>query len=346
MIKLKICLIGHYRNNPDEGVKSIAYNLYIELSVDNEVIKCNISDFIQLIPKIKKFNPDVIHFIVGPSTIISFVLSKIASILFSRSVVVMSAPQPTRFNFEQLVRFLKPDELFVQSYESEERFRELSCNTMFVPAGVDTERFSPVSLQKKIQLRHKYGFGKDDFIILHVGHITKGRNISALLTLGNLGRVLIVASTTTPADNETYRELKQSSVSIMTDYIPNIEEIYSIADCYVFPTKNGNNCIETPLSVLEAMSCNLPVIAMRFGAIPRMFRQECYGLYILNDERNIRQVVEIIKKSEDKAKTRNCILRYSWQNITGILKNEYLVLLKEKRGRLDEKNKGNLLYRP
>lgn len=343
---MKICLIGHYRNNPDEGVKSIAFNLYKEFSVDNEVIKCNVSDFFQMLSKIKKFNPEIIHFIVGPSTIITFVLSKIASIMFPRSVVVMSAPQPTRLNFELLVRFLKPDELFVQSYESEKRFRGLSCTTKFVPAGVDTKRFSPVNSQKKIQLRNKYGFDKDDFIILHVGHITKGRNISSLSNLGNLGRVLIIASTATPADSEIYSELKQISASIITDYIPNIEEIYSIADCYVFPTKSVNNCIETPLSVLEAMSCNLPVVTMRFGAIPRMFRRECYGLYILNDERNIKQVVEFIKISEQEAKTRNCILKYSWKNIANILKNEYLILLKEKQAFKDEKNEGNLLYWP
>lgn len=330
MIKLKICIIGHYKNNPDEGVKNIAHGLFKEFSVDNDVMKCDVSNFIRFLSSIKKFNPETIHLVVGPSTIMSFIITKMASIIFSRAAIVMSAPQPTKFHFEWLIRFLKPDKIFVQSNNSEERFRTYSCKTKFIPAGVDTDRFLPVELGEKIRLRLKYSFNRDDFIILHVGHITKGRNISALSNLGKIGKVIIVGSTTARRDDETYDNIKKSGALIITEYLPNIEEIYSIADCYVLPTKSIYNCIETPLSVLEAMSCNLPVVAMTIGALPRMFRKGCKGLFLVDDEKYISRIVETVKHTKMEVETRKCVMQYSYKSITSILKNEYSIILKEK----------------
>ena len=331
MVELKICLIGHYRNNPDEGVKNVAYNLYEEFSKCDDVIKCDVSDIIQSLPDIKKFNPDTIHFVVGPSSIIGFILSKFTSVMFPRSIVVMSAPQPTKFRFEWLIRFLKPDEIFVHSDKADERFRKYSCTTKFFPAGVDVDKFLPVSTLDKNKLRHKYEFEPDEFLILHVGHITKGRNLLVLSDLGDLGRILIVGSTTTRPDEETFNELKASGASIIIEFLPKIEEIYSIADCYVFPTSSEFNCIETPLSVLEAMSCNLPIVAMKFGALPKMFFEECKGLYFIDDEKDIRYLIKTIKSSNDVIYTRDCVMRYSWRNMASDLKKEYSMLIEEKR---------------
>ena len=74
----------------------------------------------------------------------------------------------------------------------------------------------------------------------------------------------------------------------------NIEEVYALSDCYVFPTPPMNkiNSIEIPLSVLEAMACNLSVITTKFGALPKVF-EEGDGLIFVDDgedgERAIRK---------------------------------------------------------
>ena len=110
------------------------------------------------------------------------------------------------------------------------------------------------------------------------------------------------------------RILKDAGCIVWTNYFPNLEEIYALSDCYVFPTINRRACIETPLSVLEAMACNLPVITTKFGALPRMFK-EGEGLFFIKSEREVSKIIEILKNNNLKIKTREKILPYSWEVI-------------------------------
>ena len=47
----------------------------------------------------------------------------------------------------------------------------------------------------------------------------------------------------------------------------------------MFSTVDPKACIETPLSVLEALSCNIPVITTKFGSLPFYLKKEM--VYIL-----------------------------------------------------------------
>lgn len=332
---MKICLVGHYTGNSDEGVKNVANMLYKELSRQYEVLKINISviDILKSIAKLKKFRPDIIHLVVGPDTILSFFLSKFMAILFRDAIVVMSAPHPTKFHLEWLIRFLKPDLILVQSKNSEERFRRLSCNVKLLRGAVDNKKFVPIAEKtKKRALRWKYGIIENKFVILHVGHIKKERN---LLILENLQKedthVIVIGSTSTKIESCVYNRLKNKGVTILTKYFPQIEEMYQLSDCYVFPTKNKLNAIETPLSVLEAMSCNLPVITTKFGALPEMFK-EGEGIFFVETDDDIINVVNFIKNNKKnmvRVKTRKKVMKYSIENMINRLKRIYKELLSQ-----------------
>lgn len=320
---MKICLIGHFTSNPDEGMKNLTVNLYNELSKSHEVKKIDIEKIYRHLGNIKKFSPEIIHLVVGPSSILCFLVSKILSLYCKNTKIIMSAPQPGNFYFKKLIPLLKPDLILIQSKESEKFFANLCCKTLFFPNSIDTKKFIPIKIEEKNKLREKYKLDKEKFVILHVGHIKNLRNLSVLKRLqGSTNQVIIVGSTSTTIETGIYKELKDFGCLIWITYFRNIEEIYSLSDCYVFPTVDKSSCIETPMSVLEAMSCNLPVITTKYKALPALF-SEGDGLFFVDNDEDVFNALKEIKNPYFKTNTRHKVLQFSSENVTKILENIY-----------------------
>jgi glycosyltransferase involved in cell wall biosynthesis len=249
---LKIYVIGYSSKNNDEGIRNICHKMYQQISERHKTQYCDVNNVTKIFSDLKNFNPDIIHFFVGPSTIFSFILCKLIRVYYPSAKIIISALQPGTLKFSKLIRYLKPDLVLVQTQKTERLFQKLGCNTCFLLNGVDTDRFVPVSSLRKSELREKYGFDRNKFIILHVGHIQKNRNISILEKLQNEDtQVVIIGSSSTPVDATISDKLTLVGCKIITDYLKNIEEVYALADCYVFPVTDRFNCVETPLSVFE-----------------------------------------------------------------------------------------------
>lgn len=313
---MRICIIGDINGNLDEGMKNVAFNLNEQIKKDNDTQIYNPKEVIK--PKtwikIRKFNPKIIHYIAGP-TIISFLITFMLKKLCNNTTTIISMIHPKYMVSDHLTLLLKPDLLLSQTKKTEEKYKKLGFNVKFLPNGVNLNRYQPVSDEKKKELRKKFGISPDKFVLLHVGNFRKGRNLTTLKQLkDDETEILIVGSTTISDDDGVIKNLKKSYFTIMNYYIPQIEEIYSLADCYVFPTLNDANCIETPLSIMEAMSCNLPVVTTKFGAISRLFNSG-EGLFIVKNIEELIFNVNYLKNANLEIKTRNKVFRYSWENI-------------------------------
>ncbi len=324
---MKICILGNTTGNIDEGMKKITYNLSNELAKTNEVLVLNplqvfSGDFWK---SIRDFKPQIIHYVPGPS-IKSLILVKTISLYCKDANIVMSAPFPKLSDFsKRFVHLFKPDLMLVQSRNTEKMFRDKKFNTKFFPlSGVETERFTPVSENTKNTLREKYNINKDAFVVLHVGHIKEGRNIQILKKVqeekGN--QVIIVGSTSAGLEASLHQDLKKNGCILFSDYVENINEIYALSDCYIFPVIDRYNSIEMPLSVLEAMACGIPVITTRFGALPQIFN-EGDGLFFVENETDIKIILQKIKKNNFEIRTREKVLLYSWENIAKRLEEIY-----------------------
>jgi glycosyltransferase involved in cell wall biosynthesis len=328
---MKICLLGEYSGELDEGMRKVSSHFGEELKKQHQILTLDLrkafsKDFWK---DVKNFNPEIIHYIHGPS-VRSFISLKVISFYSRDAKTIISAMHP-HFTLlsERFISLFTPNLILTQSYETEAMFKKRGCKTEFLPCGVDVNRFTPTTARLKEELRKKYGINKEKFVILHVGSVKKGRNVQLLEKLQKENnQVLVVGSTSTRVEPRVYQQLRKNGCIVWIKYFKNIEEIYALSDCYLFPTspKNKANSIEIPLSILEAMACNLPVIATKFGALLRVF-EEGDGLIFVEKEEDFIATLGKIKKTNANTKTREKVLPYSWENIGKKLEEIYSNLM-------------------
>jgi len=343
-----ILIIGEWLSQQyDEGIQNLVFSLADEWGKYGRVLLVNCGsqsvrpDWLQqghnsianvrtnrlflslpLRSALRAFCPEMI-FYVSPSCAKTTALfrSKVLKAYAPRAKVFVVALQPVHYSGleRRLLPLLTPDGIFVQSPRSMELLRGLPCPVRFLPSGVDTSRFVPVAQEQKRELRRKYEVGEGTFVVLHVGHINRKRNIQLLQGVVQQEgvQVIIVGSTSTPQDDGLARELAQAGVRVIREYLPHIEELYQLADVYLFPVTSEDAAIGVPLSVLEAMACNLPVITTRFGGLPLMF-QPGGGFFYFDREVELPELIVRARALQD-CSTRRMVEPYDWRNVANML---------------------------
>lgn len=332
---MRICLFGKVQTRFDEGVSNSLRYLSDELSKNHCVLVMDRKELLHgKASEIRSFDPDVLHYFSSVSTL-GFPFVKLVSKCVGSRVSVISAMNPRSLFLRKAIMVTKPDLTVVQSTRSELLFKKLGCKTAFVPSGVDINKYKPVNEECKVELRSKYGIAIDKFVILHVGHIRSTRNLTSFLNLqGKNCQVIIVGSQFDRVERKLYEKLKTNGCIVWIRYFDDMEKIYGMADCYVFPTVDETGGIGVPLSVLEAMACNLPVVTTPFGGIPRLFH-EGEGLVFLRDPNRLADYVanlrEFLKVYPSDLKTREKVLPFSWDRIARRFESLYKLELLNKK---------------
>ena len=290
----RIALISEDLAEPwDEGIKKFAYSVARAFEVDNDVLLINVDrsgvggktalrvpgsrTFLSrtLGREIRNYVPDIVIYVPSPSdTTSSFLRSSVLRAIAPQAVHGMVAliPRDHPKIFKPLLRKLAPHVVWVPSYRSLLYLSKLSVNGEVIPVGVDLEQYKPAAEAEKVAARQRLGLSPDKFVVLHVGHLSKKRNINVLASLRETPGVeaVVIASTST-ADNPALREsLTSRGVRVIRETV-DVTEYYHAADCYVFPVMDSEGCVEMPLSVLEALACGLPVLTTPFGGLRDFF---------------------------------------------------------------------------
>lgn len=191
----------------------------------------------------------------------------------------------------------------------------------YLRTGVDTNRFTPIAAEKVIELKEKYGLDPSKKVVLHVGHLKEGRNIAQLMKLDPQYQIVLVVSTLTKAEqdyNLRERLENQPNIRIIDSYVPDIQEIYQLSDVYFFPVTDLNNCIEVPLSVLEAVACGKPAVTTDFGELKSLIGTE--GFFFIKsfkaEDLNLLVAQALSYKGNNG---REAILPYDWSNAVEII---------------------------
>jgi glycosyltransferase involved in cell wall biosynthesis len=230
--------------------------------------------------------------------------------------VAMLALQPRRYDAltRLAVRFIHPRLIITQSAGMASQLAAVGCSIATMRSGVDADRFTPATAGERRRLRLELGLSPDAYIVLHVGHINTNRNVQALALLQNAGcQAVLVGSTSTPQDDSLSHRLQEQGVIVVRSHVTNIASYYRAADCYVFPVMSNEAAIALPLSVLEAMACDLPVVTTPFGDLPALFPAADGVRFAADEDALVRCVLAV--RDSGAPQTRFLIREYTWDAV-------------------------------
>lgn len=130
--------------------------------------------------------------------------------------------------------------------------------------GVDTERFQPVTEQKKRETKRSFGYKSDDFLLFNVGEFNKNKNQKLLLYMMREvikhvpnARLLLAGEGELLEECQVLAEkLGISNVVEFLHFRKDIDRLLHISDVVL-----GSSFREgLPVNILEAMASGLPVI--------------------------------------------------------------------------------------
>jgi len=202
-----------------------------------------------------------------------------------------------------------------------------------IPNGINFNIFKP----KKNNLRSKYGFNKNQNIIMTVSRFSKEKGLEVLIKSipyildgdKNTAFLLILPEEETGYKIDTYLELKKRLNKLINKYknriklIPkavsqkNLSEFYNMSDVYVQPSLYESFGI----TILEAMTCGRAIVASNCGGIPEIVFNRYNGLLVRPDEAQelARDIFKILNNPEFKRKMeKNSIKiakKYDWKFI-------------------------------
>ena len=211
---------------------------------------------------------------------------------------------------------LWPDLVLVSTQAERRRLEALGARADLVWGGVDLASFRAPAPGERQRLRRKWNIDVDHRVLLHLGHLMPGRNLEALLPLAAEPKttVLVVASSIHGPDSDRLATaLTEARVRLVTGPQPHVEEVYRLADCYVFTPTSTDHAVAVPLSVIEAFASDLPVVSMRFGALQERFG-DSPGLRLVDDPGEISAAVADVLA--ERASTQALAADYSWDAVS------------------------------
>jgi len=319
---------------PDEGIKKLALSLAAALrDLGHDVLalttggadwpEMTVSDVpadrllrsVALAARIGSFRPEAVVYIPTASlTLAAGLRGRMLKRHAGGAPVALIATQGRRHNglVRAAARLVAPDLCAAQSPATLAQAQALGWRTFRMSPGVDTTIFRPPLPEEKQRLRLRHDLPLDAFIVLHVGHLNRRRGVTSLAAIADLALPVLAASTSTPQDAALADELGQAGVLMITRYVPQIVELYQAADAYLFPVPpdpSDPSAMDLPLSVLEAVACNLPVLSTRFGALPDLWPDQP-GVIFWDDVATLR--TGVIRLREARPDTRSLAEPFSW----------------------------------
>ena len=206
---------------------------------------------------------------------------------------------------------------------------------VYIPHGVDLERFKPVN--DKRSLRERFGISEDNRIILSVGRLIDVKQPRKLVEMFSLIKngiidISLVIAGTGELIAKAFAQKKKNIRSIKflgyVDHIKELPELYACADGYILTSEYKGG---PPLTLLEAMASGLPAIVTNSPTPSSIVKHANCGI-IINPEKKekpAQQIIEYLENNkllEDSKDVREYVVNnFDWK----LIAETYLNLLND-----------------
>lgn len=261
-----------------------------------------IPNFLKLIGR---RDPDIIHFHLFGS---NFVAKPLAALFGKRALIVHDHTNAeSRLNSAFLLMADTLTNTFstrvIAVAESVRQLlieREGLCDDRVItlPNGIDAEMFFPATLEQKEAARASFRLPQGAFVVGGVGRLAEVKNPQVFLEVAATflklhPQAVFVFAGTGPLEAEL-RELAGSlgitdSVCFL-GHVSDRVELYRALDVLLITSDSEG----TPMTLLEAMSCGLPVISSSVGGIPEVAKHESNALLV--PPRDVKGFVSALKR--------------------------------------------------
>jgi glycosyltransferase involved in cell wall biosynthesis len=208
--------------------------------------------------------------------------------------------------------------------------------SIVVENGVDDERFKPLPLHEKENIRSQLN-AKDKFVILFVGHeFVRKRldlSISALSELSEDYELWVIGGR---FDNVSFFKslCKEKNVENRVKFIGSTnepEKYMSAADCFILVSD-----YETwGMVVIESLASGTPVIMTDIGCAQAVIKDSKNGYIVESNEHAIANAIKKVQVDltnfDMEVNCRDSIQKFKWDSVTQKYVNEILVICKDER---------------
>jgi glycosyltransferase involved in cell wall biosynthesis len=255
---MKIHVISTVNGQVNEGMRNVATHLSRAFEAEHEVRYSGLKDIASIICNSIRCDATMIF---ARANKMVYWLARLVTLLPCKAWIVCVQKPDEAFTSLNNKHPLKANYLTLL----EEDLSDIKCRSGYrkvrMSVGIKVDKFSPVTMEKQRELKQKYGFAFEKPLVIHVGHCSSGRGLEDFAELCDIERMIVASGMFENAD--TVNTLQQAGVRIHKGYLEHVEEVYQMADAYLFPTHSAEYVISIPLSVMEALSCGVPVVAYK-----------------------------------------------------------------------------------
>lgn len=219
--------------------------------------------------------------------------------------------------------------------------------------GIDFNKYKPVSLDEKCQLRSEYKIGQEEFVLIYAAELSKRKNQGLLLEvvqqlkehIPNLHLLLAGQGELEEHYKKMTFEMGLSDIVTFLGHRKDMDRIYALADIAVSSsTQEG-----LPVNIMEAIVSGLPVVATNVRGNRDLVEEGVHGFLVGLDDQNtfVKRVLELYSSPqlcEEISKRRDRLTeKYSISEVLNEVTPIYLELdLKLQERFITHKERGGL----